>query len=101
MPTLPQASPGHKIRLVLDENNRTTGGAFQIWHNDELLHQGSNYGGIPTNPAPDIWRPIGLVQRQELEFAIFLFVPTTAKVGTYELRLATTLGSRSAHFQVA
>lgn len=100
MASLPQVSPGSKIRLILDENNRTTGGAFQIWCNDELVFQGSSYGGIPPTPPPDIWRPIGLVQRQELEYSISLYVPTTTERGEYELRLATTVGSRSGRFLV-
>lgn len=101
MVPLPTVSPGGKIRLILDENNRTTGGAFQVWRQDELVFQGSSYGGIPPTPPPDVWRPVGLVQRQELEFSIHLYIPTTAESGEYELRLATTMGSRSVRFLVA
>lgn len=100
MASLPQVTPGGKVRLILDENNRTTGGAFQIWREEELLYQGSSYGGIPPTPPPDNWRPIGLVQRNGAEFSILLYAPTTAPAGEYELRLATTQGSRSARFVV-
>jgi hypothetical protein len=99
MVSLPQVTPGSKLRLVLNENQRTTGGGFQVWQGDELIHQGS-YGNIIPEPAPDIWRPIGLVQRQELSFTIFFYTPTSAEPGEYELRLATTMGSRSARFVV-
>ena len=94
------AAPGSKLRVPLDENYRTTGGAFQIWRDGELLYQGSQYGTIAPTPAPDIWRPIGLIQRVDQDYSIFLYVPTDAELGEYELRLATTVGSRSGRFTV-
>jgi hypothetical protein len=101
MASPPQVSPGNKLRVILDENTRTTGGAFQIWQGEELLYQGSQYGNIVPEPAPDIWRPIGLLQRQGADYSIFLYIPTTAPLGEYELRIATTVGSRSGRFVVA
>ena len=100
MASFPQITPGKKLRVPLVESNRTTGGAFQVWRGEEIVHQGSNYGTIVPDPAPDIWRPIGLVQQQEEDFAIFLYTPTDAAPGEYELRLATTMGSRSGRFIV-
>jgi len=100
MPSLPEVVRGNKFRLPLMGNNRTTGGAFQIWQGDELIFQGSHYGTIPPSPLPDVWRPLGLLQRQGTDCAIFLYVPTTAAPGEYELRLATTIGSRSGPFLV-
>lgn len=100
MSSIPEVSPGSKFRLNLNENSRTTGGAFQIWRGEELIYQGSGYGTIQPEPAPDVWRPIGLVNRQGADFLIFLYVPTVAVSGEYELRIATTMGSRSGRFTV-
>ena len=100
MATPPQISPGSKVRVTLDENNRTTGGAFQIWRGEELLYQGSQYGTIAPDPAPEVWRPIGLIQRNEQDYFILLYVPKDAERSEYDLRLATTVGSRSGRFQV-
>ena len=98
MAPFPQITPGKKLRVPLVESKRTTGGAFQIWRGEEIVYQGSNYGTVVTDPAPDIWRPIGLVQQRDEDFAIFLYTPTDATPGEYELRLATTMGSRSGRF---
>ncbi len=100
MASLPKISPGGKLRLLLDENNRPTGGAFQVWRSEELLYQGSQYGTVVPEPAPDIWRPIGLIQRQDQDYSILLYVPTNTEPAEYELRIATTVGSRSGHFTV-
>jgi hypothetical protein len=101
MEPLPQITPGKKLRLLLAENNRATGGAFQVWRGEEIVYQGSQYGMVLPEPAPDVWRPIGLIQRQAQDFAIFLYAPTDAEPGEYELRIATTVGSRSGRFVVA
>jgi hypothetical protein len=100
MASPPQVAPGGKLRLPLVESNRSTGGAFQIWQGEELLYQGSQYGNVVPEPAPDVWRPIGLLQRQGASYSIFLYIPTTALPGAYELRIATTVGSRSGPFVV-
>ena len=65
-----------------------------------LIFQGSQYGNVVPEPAPDVWRPIGLLQRQGADYSIFLYIPTTALPGAYELRIATTVGSRSGSFVV-
>jgi hypothetical protein len=100
MLSIPRVIPGSKFQVLLEESNRTTGGAFQIWRGDEIVYQGSNYGMVVPEPAPDTWRPIGLVQRQDHAFTIFLYTPTDALPGEYELRLATTMGSRSGRFVI-
>lgn len=100
MALLPEVPPGGKIRLPLLENNRTTGGAFQIWQGEVMVYQGPSYGlPLPGTP-PDIWRPIGLLQREGVEYSIYLYIPTDATTGEYELRIATTVGSRSGRFLV-
>lgn len=100
MASLPEVLPGGKLRLPLLENNRTTGGAFQLWQGETLVYQGPSYGlPLPGTP-PDIWRPIGLLQQESNVYAIFLYIPTDAAPGEYELRIATTVGSRSGRFVV-
>lgn len=100
MASFPQVLPGTKLRVPLVESNRATGGAFQIWRGDEIVYQGSHYGNVIPEPAPDVWRPIGLVHHREQNFSIFLYAPSDAEPGEYELRLATTMGSRSGRFIV-
>ena len=97
---LPEIAPGNRFRLVLPDRNHTTGGAYQVWRGDALVYQGSHYGGLQPDPAPDIWRPVGLVQTNSHGPFIVLFVPSDAEPGEYELRIATTQGSRCGSFVV-
>ena len=100
MASFPEIRPGGNLRLPLLDNNRATGGAFQLWQGKTLIYQGSSYGLPLPGTLPDIWRPIGLLQREESTYSIFLYIPTDAPVGEYELRIATTVGSRSGRFLV-
>lgn len=100
MSSLPDILPGKQARILLTGVNRIYSGAFQIWRGEEMLYQGSSYGMPLADPPPDQWRPVGLVSRNGYEFSIVLYVPTEAAPGEYELRLATTVGSRSGSFRV-
>jgi hypothetical protein len=91
---------GKKVRVSLPQSERLTGGAYQIWHDGVLVRQGGNYGAPPRGEETDFWHPIGLVQRQEADYSILLYIPTDAAPGEYELRVATTTGPRSGKFQV-
>ncbi len=100
MDSVTEIASGTQARVFLTGTSRISGGAFQVWRDDALVFQGSSYGMPPTSPAPDQWRPIGLVTRGEAGYSIVFYVPSNAESGDYELRLATTIGSRSAVIRV-